>query len=58
MRLSANPEQLSPKELLGLVNQLIAQVEALLSEKAKLKSEIEKLKRDNARSAATFSKTK
>jgi transposase len=58
MKLSVNPEQLNREQLLELVNQLIAQVETLLSENAKLKAEIEQLKRDNARSAAPFSKNK
>ena len=58
MKLSVNPEQLNREELLELGNRLIVQVEALLSENAKLKAEIEQLKRDNARSAAPFSKSK
>jgi transposase len=58
MKLSVNPEQLNREELLELVNRLIVQVEALLSENAKLKAEIEQLKRGNARSAAPFSKNK
>src|SRR5262245_8197072 len=58
MRLGVKTEQLNREQLLELVNQLIAQIEALLSENAKLKAELEQLKRDHARSAAPFSKNK
>lgn len=58
MKLSVDPEQMNREQLLELVNQLIAQIETLLSENAKLKAEMERLKRDNARSAAPFSKNK
>ena len=58
MKLSVDPEQLSREQLLELVNHLIAQIETLLSENAKLKAELEQLKHDNARSAAPFSKNK
>jgi hypothetical protein len=58
MKLGVNPEQLSHEQLIELVNQLIAQVEALLTANAKLKAELEQLKRDKARAAAPFSKNK
>lgn len=58
MKLGVNLEQLNREQLIELVNQLIAQLEALLTQNAKLKAEMEQLKRDNARSAAPFSKNK
>jgi len=51
-------ERLNREQLLELVNQLIVQLEALLSDNAKLKAELELFKRDNARTAAPFSKNK
>jgi hypothetical protein len=58
MNPGVNSEQLNCEQLIELVNQLIAQVETLLTENTKLKAELEQLKRDNARSAAPFSKNK
>jgi transposase len=55
MKFSASPEQLNREQLLELVNQLIAELEASRSENAKLRAELEQLKRGQARSAAAFS---
>ena len=51
MNLNLNPPQLSYEQLLELVQQMIA-------ENARLRAEIEELKRKNARTAAPFSKNK
>ncbi len=51
MNLNLDPAQLSLEQLLELVRQLVA-------ENARLRAEIEELKRKNARSAAPFSKNK
>jgi transposase len=51
MNPNLNPSQLSDEQLLELVQQLIA-------ENARLRAEIEELKRKNARTAAPFSKNK
>lgn len=51
MNLNLDPVQLSPEQLLELVRQLVA-------DNARLRAEIEELKRKNARSAAPFSKNK
>ena len=51
MNLNLDLAQLSPEQLLELVRQLIAEV-------ARLRAEIEELKRNNARTAAPFSKNK
>lgn len=51
MNLNLDPAQLSLEQLLELVRQLIA-------DNARLRAEIEELKRKNARSAAPFSKNK
>jgi len=51
MNLNLNPAQLSYEQLLELVRQLVA-------DNARLRAEIEELKRKNARTAAPFSKNK
>jgi len=51
MNLNLDPAQLSPEQLLDLIRQLIA-------DNARLRAEIEELKRNNARTAAPFSKNK
>lgn len=51
MNLNLDPAQLSREQMLELIRQLIA-------ETARLRAEIEQLKRNNARSAAPFSKNK
>jgi transposase len=53
-----NPSGLKLASLLALVYHLIAQIRQLWDEVTKLRSEIDQLKRKNARSAAPFSKNK
>jgi transposase len=58
MKLDLVTAQLSYEQLLELVNQLMADNERLRADNERLRAEIEQLKRNNARSAAPFSKNK
>ena len=58
MNPNSDPTHLSHEQLLELVRQLIAENGRLRAENTHLREGIEQLKRENARSAAPFSKNK
>lgn len=58
MNLNLDPAQLNTAQLLELVRRMSAEMEKVRAENARLRAEIEALKRNSARQAAPFSKNK